>query len=245
MSVSRKVQMGAGGSGGDPWSFEKASYNVGTGNNNQLGGQELTFLTGNANGLVTYPVGIDFKTDGTIAFVLTYDTGNDNVIINSYALSSAFDLSTATHTGYKSLSNEQHALLCFRLSGDGTKIYYADRTNLGGNQIRQYSLSTAWDISSLVSASGSVVTLVNFDGGFVFNNTGTVLYLVPDSADDTIVPFTLGTAWDLTGTVTQGAAITFTDASFLTNGGALVSMDFSHDGTVLYTFAAASDSVSA
>tara|TARA_R110000796_G_scaffold91472_4_gene195606 strand:- start:945 stop:4769 length:3825 start_codon:yes stop_codon:yes gene_type:complete len=245
MSVSRKVQMGAGGSGGDPWSFEKASYNVGTGNNNQLGGQELTFLTGNTNGLVTYPVGIDFKTDGTMAFVLTLDTGNEDVIINSYALSSAFDLTTATHTGYKQLKDESETLRCFKFSGDGTKIYYADRTNLGGNVIRQYSLSTAWDISNVSPALGYAATLVNFDGGFVFNNTGTVLYLVPDSADDTIVPFTLGTAWDLSGTVTQGTAITFTDASFLTNGGWLVSMDFSHDGTVLYTLSSASDSVSA
>ena len=236
MSVSRKVQMGAGGSGGDPWSFEIASYDVGTGNNNHLGGQDL-YLQNTSFAQNTSLRGVDFKTDGTLVFVLYYNANTDDVTVNSYTLSTAFDLSTAVFADYKTLDfSHTQVPVNLRFSADGTKLYYAETVST----MAQVALSTAWDITS-ISSSPSSVSLSGLSqptGAFLFNNTGTVLYAIDGTTS--IVPYTLGTAWDLTGTLTQGTAITFTDSSFLFSNRS--SMDFSHDGTVLYTFNASNAS---
>ena len=233
MSVSRKVQMGAGG-GADPWSFENASYDVGTGNNNHLGAQDL-YVENTSNALSTSLVGVDFKTDGTLVFLLLYNASTDDITVNSYTLSTAYDLTTAVFADFKTLTfNETVAPKSFRFSGDGTKLYYADRSTT--NVVAQVSLGTAWDITSISGAPFNVNIGTSFQGAILFNNTGTVLYVIDNSTSDTIIPITLGTAWDLTGTLTQGTAITFTDSGFLTGFGTVTSMDLSHDGTVLYTF---------
>ena len=88
MSVSRKVQMGAGGSGGDPWTFDQATFVPGTGTNGQYNYNE--FLA----------VGVVFNDDGTEMVVLTRETNgfNYNTYLESYALGTPYVVSSATRT---------------------------------------------------------------------------------------------------------------------------------------------------
>ena len=67
-------------------------------------------------------------------------------------------------------------------SADGTKAYVGGDTN---NTIYQYTLSTAWDISTGSYASKSLSVAAQDDGisGIVFSSDGTKIYMVGLATD--------------------------------------------------------------
>lgn len=230
MSVSRKVQMGVS-SGGDPFSFAEASYEVGSGKNNHLGPQELR--TAGTNTANTAAVGIDFNSDGTVAIVLAYNDINDRVSIASYDLSKAYDLSTAvivaTNTLLGGFTGRPQS---FRLSPDGTKLYYR-RTN--DDLLYQQEFGTAYDVTTI---QGTTYSSYDLGGGFglVFNDDGTTAWYVNTDATPSLVPISFTTAYDFSGGYTLGTPFNFTNNDFLSiTGSRVYTLDFSHDGTVLYT----------
>ena len=85
-----------------------------------------------------YPTDM-FSNDGTQMFVL--DNTNDE--INQYALSTPFDISTATSTDVIfSVTAEEDFPLGIAFSNDGTKMFV-----LGGNDVNEYTLK-AWPLIS-------------------------------------------------------------------------------------------------
>ena len=80
---------------------------------------------------------------------------------------------------------------------DGTKMYVASAGGTGGGDVFQYSLSTAWDVSTAsydsVSYSNSSVTNAY---AIQFKPDGTKLF-IQAYEDDRIYEHTLSTAWDL------------------------------------------------
>jgi len=80
-------------------------------------------------------------------------------------------------------------------SSDGTKAYVSDSFN---KAVYQYTLSTAWDISSgsYASKSLSVSTEDSSPRGLTFSADGTAAYIV-GGTNDTIFQYTLSTAWDV------------------------------------------------
>lgn len=87
---------------------------------------------------------------------------------------------------------------------DGTKAYVANEALSGVGSIRQYSLSTAWDISTLsddgvaysdatLSSSGCKALSITSDGLHMYAGDGTTLY-----------EYALSPAWDLTGVTYTG-----------------------------------------
>lgn len=82
---------------------------------------------------------------------------------------------------------------------DGTKIFI----NAGGGTVEEYSVSTAWDLSSSVSLNGSH-TFVNSDSGLRFDDDGNRLWLITGS---NVHQYDLGTAWDITSSVTETATV--------------------------------------
>lgn len=92
----------------------------------------------------TMPYSIFFKPDGTVMYMM----GANNKKINQYPLSTAWDISTASYIGkYVYVSGQSSAPRGIFFKDDGTKVYLADYTN---NAVYQYSLSTAWDIATIV-----------------------------------------------------------------------------------------------
>jgi len=142
------------------------------------------------------PAGIGFNDDGTILYMV----GHVNQTIFQYTLSTAYDVSTASYASKSfSVSSQDSIPNSFTFNPTGTKLYLTGQTN---DNVYQYSLSTAYDIStaSYDSVSLSVSSQLTAPRGCVFNNDGTALLVsgVASSSSDTgIHKYTLTTAYDL------------------------------------------------
>lgn len=179
MSIARLMQMArAGVPAGDVWtdpdlanaSYDSVSFSV--------AGQE------------TAPWGVFFKPDGLKMYV----TGGSGDDINEYDLSSAWDVSTATFLQNYSVSAQDTGPRSSFFKPDGTKMYFVGSA---GDDINEYDLSSAWDVSSSsftqafsVSSQDSNPSAVYFkdDGSkmYVLGRTGTSVY-----------EYDLSTSWDI------------------------------------------------
>jgi len=192
---------------------------------------ETTDLTGFLDQTV---VAHDFAGDGSRVYMLARQpaghTHPDTIRIFEFPLTgAAFDLSNVD------TANSQDTLLSglptwvdgMRLSSDGTKLYLAM-----GTTVNQYTLSTARDITSIVSTPAKTFTKAGSRSpGIAFNSTGTKVYFVERNTE-TIDQYNLGTAWDISTAVAAG--------SFdLTNGGTVgtgvfLGGDLHPDGNAFY-----------
>jgi len=88
------------------------------------------------------PMDVRFKTDdGTKMFVI----GSSGDGIDTYTLSTGWDISTASYTSFDSLSAQNTAPRGLDFSPDGTKMVVAGETD---DELLYYTLSSAWTISS-------------------------------------------------------------------------------------------------
>ena len=129
----------------------------------------------------TSPYGLSFKTDGTKMYIL----GNTGGSVFQYALSTAWDISTAS---YDSVSYSVSSLGAFPLSvvfnDTGTEMY---TTSSGNSQfVRVHTLTTAWDVST-ASHTGSLDTSVDITAGAIngisFANSGQKMYFSQQGPD--------------------------------------------------------------
>lgn len=145
------------------------------------------------------PRGLFFRDNGTRLYV----TGSANDIVFSYTLSTAWDIATAVSDySVKSFSvATQVAASSFEsvfIGDSGTKMYALSGSGAATDTIYQYTLSTAWDIStaSYATKSFSVNTQETQTTGMYFRDDGTALYIVGQT-NDTVYQYTLSTAWDI------------------------------------------------
>lgn len=130
---------------------------------------------------------------------------DDNVDRRVYyhTLSTAWDLSTiTTHVSNVSISAEiSSSVGGLFFSTDGTKMYAADYSS---HVIYQYTLSSAWDITSASYASKSLsISAQDWYANFKINPDGTKLFLAADATGHLILEYTLSTPWDIsTGSLT-------------------------------------------
>ena len=184
--------------------------------------------------------GLFFKSDGT----KIYGVGSVTDTVYQYSLSTAWDLSTASYDSVSlSVSAQDSIPVRLFFKPDGTKMY-VDGAN--GKKIFQYSLSTAWDLStaSYDSISYTYSSTLSYDlGQFFFTSDGTSLYFisaaVPSSAaSEQVVGYsTLSTAWDIS---TIGVRSTFSISSLDTTP---YGVQFSVDGVKLFVSGAQNDKV--
>jgi len=150
----------------------------------------------------TTPRGLAFNNDGTKMFVVG-DTGND---INSYTLSTGFDLSTATFNDINGdgsgfdVSGQEATPQYIKFNNDGTKMFVSGNS---GDDINVYTLSTGFDLSTAtfndINGDGSGFDVSDQDEatrGFAFNNDGTIMYYIGNTDND-IYLYTLSTGFDL------------------------------------------------
>ena len=97
-----------------------------------------SFLVSGAEG---NPTGLTFKSDGTKMYFI----GTSNDAVWEYALSTAWDVTTASYTTNFGIGSQDHAPSGVCFDSTGTKMYVAGEAN---NDIFLYNLSTAWDIST-------------------------------------------------------------------------------------------------
>lgn len=137
----------------------------------------------------TSPFGLFFKSDGTKMYILG-SAGDD---VNEYNLSTAWNISTASYVQVFSVATEDTAPFGLFFKSDGTKMYITGDT---GNEINEYSLSTAWNVST---ASYVRVFSVNTQNptpyGLFFKSDGTKMYV--GSSQLNVYQYSLSTAWDI------------------------------------------------
>jgi sugar lactone lactonase YvrE len=183
----------------------------------------------------TGPEDVAFSADGTTMFVL----GASNHVIYQYTLSTPWDVSTASYasksfdTGTQDISPTGIAF-----KPDGTIMYVcagAHRT------VYQYSLSTAWDVStaSYASKSLAVVGVANSPTAITLSTDGAHLYVVgtPSSSNNYVYQYDLATPWDLS--TASYASKSYHVVEDTSPGG----VRFKPDGTVMFVLGQTNDTV--
>lgn len=139
----------------------------------------------------TSPSGLFFKPDGAKMYVL--GTSGDDV--NEYSLSTAWDVSSASFTTSFSVASQDTSPLGIYFKPDGTKMYICGYSS---DTVHQYSLSTAWDVSSASydSVGFSVASQDTVPSKLLFGSSGDVMYVI-GLINQRIFQYSLSTPWDL------------------------------------------------
>ena len=178
----------------------------------------------------TGPSGIFFKPDGLKMYVI--GTAGDDV--NEYNLSVAWDVSTATFSQNFSVATEETVPRDIYFSPDGIKMYI---TGTVGDDVNEYTLSTAWDVSTATYVQNfSVSTQESVPLGIFFKSDGTKMYIT-GNASDSINEYTLSTAWNLS-TATFSQSVNIGSQEAFPRG-----VFFSSDGIKMYVTGSSGDDV--
>ena len=133
-----------------------------------------------------------FSNDGTKMFVI----GSDGEEINEYTLSTAFDISTATFVSPPfDISSQDIVPTGMAFSNDGAKMFVVGNQ---GNDINEYTLSTAFDVSAatFVSPPFDISSQETAPQGMAFSNDGTKMFVIGSNGDE-INEYALSTAFDV------------------------------------------------
>jgi 6-phosphogluconolactonase (cycloisomerase 2 family) len=171
------------------------------------------------------PQGLAFSNDGTKMFMM----GSSSDSIFQYSLSTGFDLSTASYDSVSlSVSSQDSTPKSLRFNSDGTKMYMIGAQT---DRIRQYSLSTAFDLStaSYNSVSFHFGQQEPNPEGLAFNNDGTKMYICGLGASR-VYEYNLSTGFDIS-TASYGSVL-FSASGQTTEMPSGVS--FNTDGTKMY-----------
>ena len=178
----------------------------------------------------TSPEGLFFKPDGTKMYVV----GLTGVDVNEYNLSTPWDVSTAAFLQLKSVSAQDTAPRGVFFKPDGTKMYVVGGV---GQDINEYNLSTAWDVSTAVFLQLKSVSAQDTSAwGLFFKPDGTKMYVTGSTGDD-VNEYNLSTAWNIsTASFLQLKSIAAQD--IIPKG-----LFFNPDGAKMYFAGDAGDSV--
>ena len=149
------------------------------------------------NSLDTNVQGIYIKPDGINCYLM----GSTVDRIFNYILSTPWDISTGSLANSYNTSTQVTigTTSGVKYGDNGTKMYVI--SNGTTDLIYQYTLSTAWDVTTASYASKSLtITQDTAPQDIAFSSDGTKCYVSGDT-NNTIYQYTLSTAWDIgTGT---------------------------------------------
>ena len=175
------------------------------------------------------PHGIAFNSDGTKMFIVG-QAGND---LNEYALSTAFDISSASWTRNGCTeSQDGRSYSAINFNADGTKVMILDKKS---NKVREMVMSTAYSLASCTYDSDNDSTDLNgLSGvseakaqGMAFNDDGTKMYIVGEQHDK-VYELDLSTAYDVSEE-TFVASFDIGDQEATPTG-----LEFSSDGKTMF-----------
>ena len=140
-----------------------------------------------------------FKSDGTVMYLLDEDAET----IYQYTLSSAWDLSTASYATKTVTITDAVITYQMFMQPDGTKMFIS---SYGTGVIREYNISTPYDISTMSTTNDASFALVNAETLFL-NDDGSKLFVAARSGN--ITEYNLSTPYDIT---TKGAGTATTSS---------------------------------
>ena len=176
-------------------------------------------------------LGLSFSSDGTKMYVVGYN----NLSVLQYALSSEWNVSTAIFSKSFVYSGQIAHAYGIHFKSDGTKMYILHGG--GGNTVYQYSLSSAWDVSSASYDTVNKAIHAN-SASLFFSSDGTRMY-ANDRDNNNVWQYNLSSAWVVSS---AGTGISFSISSEFTAGGTL-GLSFKTDGTKMYVTDGGPDTV--
>jgi len=181
----------------------------------------------------SYLWGMVFNDDGDKFYIV----GSENKVFQ-YTIGTPWLISTASYASkYVDISPEDSLPRGIAFSSDGTKMFMVGSTN---NSVFQYTLSTAWDVSSANYASKScdLSSETEDPWGVAFNDDGTTMFITESkqATQGKVFQYTLSSAWDVS--TASYAEITKELSSYFAKG-----IYFSDDGGEMFTLETLNDKV--
>lgn len=169
------------------------------------------------------PTSLFFKPDGSKFYIA--GLGQDTVF--QYSMSTSWDLSTASYESKSfSVATEENNPRDVAFKTDGTKMYV---TGVTSDRIDEYSLSTAWDVSTASHTTNfSVASQDGNPQSLFFNPDGNKVWIV-GSANNTAFQYSLSTAWDIS--TASYDSVSFSVSSQMTGA---TGIEFKSDGSKMY-----------
>ena len=125
--------------------------------------------------------GLAFNLDGTKMYVV----GQDADYVNEYNLSTGFDVSTAAYAGDSErflVSSQESVPIDLDFNSDGTRMFVV---GFSGNDINEYTLSTAFDVSTASFVDTFSVNSQDTDpSALAFSSDGSKMFVVGDIGKD-------------------------------------------------------------
>jgi len=165
-------------------------------------------------------IDVDFNPTGDVMYVLSISGSS----VHEYRLGTPWDISTAVYSGYESINTYSPMPQGWKFKSDGTMLYV---TSWFSDLTIGYSLSTAWDISTLqkvqeIDLSSDCVSRDQV--GIDFKSDGTKMF-INCGTNHRIIEYGLTTAWNIE------------TAKYIRSSGCTVQTDtvkFDSDGTTVY-----------
>ncbi len=199
---------------------------------------EATLLAGSVctEGIAGDGLKLTFNSDGSKFFIVDDATQDVEIL----TLTTAYDISTCSNTGSKDFDTTN--LRDLKFSNDGKKVFLYDQG--GTHSLKQYSLSSAFDISNptLVTTytgtdSKTLKVLTgnkNKVNGLVFSSDGSKMFVTNDTK---ITEFTLSNPFDLSNVTQEGRenvsdqVAKISGIAFNNDGSKMFVVDFTSTGT--------------
>ena len=142
----------------------------------------------------TRPKGITFNSDGTKMYIADHATDK----IHQFTLSVGFDLtSTVVNSGTLDVSSQNDSPYGVEFSQDGSKVFVVGN-GTQGDAVYQYTLNTAWDITSTATYNDSfnLSSQDSVPADIRFNNDGTKMFIAGSNGNE-IDEYTLSTPFEI------------------------------------------------
>jgi len=151
--------------------------------------------------------GMSFKPDGTIMYL----TGRTNNKVYQYTLSTAWDLSTVSYAS-KTLNNSSQTTNAYggQISEDGTK-FYLGLVASPPDEILQYNLSTAWDLSTGSYSQSFTLSGTQYATSIQFKPDGTKYFI---QHNETLYQYSMSTPWDISTSSYDNVSVTRTEGTY-------------------------------
>ena len=181
------------------------------------------------------PNGLQFNADGTKLFFC----GSAANRIFVYNLTTGYDLSTASigNSGNGvSFASQDNNTRDMKFKPDGTVLYVVGQQY---DKVYQYSLSTAFDITTIsyASKSFSVTSQESTPEGIDFTPDGTKMFIIGEQYND-VFQYNLSTAWDVS--TASYANISYDLGSRQAQSSAVI---FNPNGTKMFTAGRSADNI--
>ena len=144
------------------------------------------------------PFDVKVSPDGTKMFIL----GGENDSVYEYDLPTPFSIASPTYVDALSVTAKETIPQGFHWKPDGTEVYV---TGTASDHVHQYTLGTAWDVSTAAFTRTYDPTATN-PISITFNEYGTVMLLMP-LGSETIYQWNLSTPWDISTATSSGNSL--------------------------------------